>query len=96
MAVRNRGQQVVLQAMIRARSLLPFPLRGIDSDNGAEFLTTHVLCKCQKEQIIFTRCRPFKKNGLAHVEQKNWSVVRHLVGSDRYEGQTACYALQER
>lgn len=95
LAVSNRGQQAVFRAIVRARARFPFPLRGIDSDNGGEFLNTHLVRYCQDEHLVFTRSRPFKKNDQAHVEQKNWSVVRHLVGYARYEGQTAWDALQD-
>src|SRR5579859_317813 len=95
LAVRNRGQQAVFRAIVRARSRFPFPLRGIDSDNGGEFLNNHLVRYCQDEKLVFTRSRPFKKNDQAHVEQKNWSVVRHLIGYDRYEGQAAWDALQD-
>jgi hypothetical protein len=94
LAVRNRGQLAVFQAIIRFRARLPFPLRGLDSDNGVEFLNTHLVTYCQQEQLTFTRSRPFKKNDQAYVEQKNWSIVRHLVGYARYEGQPAWDALQ--
>jgi len=94
MALRNRGQQVVFAAIVRARALLPFPLVGIDSDNGGEFINAHLLRYCQNEQLTFTRSRPYKKNDQAYVEQKNWSIVRHLVGYGRYEGAEACEALE--
>lgn len=68
--------------MVRER--LPFPLLGIDSDNGSEFINDHLIRYCQSEGITFTRCRPYHKNDQAHVEQKNGSVVRQLVGYDRY------------
>jgi hypothetical protein len=73
-----------------ARQRLPFPLLGIDSDNGTEFLNNHLLRYCQREHLTFTRCRPYHKDDQAHIEQKNWSVVRQLIGYDRYEGQAAC------
>ena len=92
-ALRNRGQQTVFQALLLARGRLPFPLRGIDSDNGSEFINAHLLRYCQDEHLTFTRSRPYKKNDQAHVEQKNWSIVRQLVGYDRYEGDQACEAL---
>ena len=95
LAVRNKGQQAVFRAIVRARARLPFPLRALDSDNGVEFLNTHLVRYCQQEHLLFTRGRPFKKNDQAHVEQKNWSVVRHLVGYDRFEGQVAWDALQD-
>ncbi len=92
-ALRNRGQQIVFAALVRARAQLPFPLVGIDSDNGGEFINAHLLRSCQAEQLTFTRSRPYKKNDQAYVEQKNWSIVRHLVGYGRYEGTVACEAL---
>ena len=72
---------------------LPFPLLGIDSDNGSEFINHHLLAYCQQKSITFTRARPYKKNDNAHVEQKNWSVVRRLVGYDRYQSQEALAQL---
>src|SRR5256884_6511652 len=53
--LRNRGQQVVFAALVRARTQLPFPLLGIDSDNGGEFINAHLLRYCQAEQLTFTR-----------------------------------------
>jgi hypothetical protein len=94
LALRNRGQQIVFAALVRARAQLPFPLVGIDSDNGGEFINAHLLRYCQAEQLTFTRSRPYKKNDQAYVEQKNWSLVRHLVGYGRYEGAAACEALE--
>ena len=94
MALRNRGQQSVFQALVLARGRLPFPLRGIDSDNGSEFINAHLLRYCQNEQLIFTRSRPYKKNDQVYVEQKNWSIVRQLVGYERYESASAYEALQ--
>ncbi len=93
-ALRNRGQQTVFQALLLARGRLPFPLRGIDSDNGSEFINAHLLRYCQDEQLTFTRSRPYKKNDQAYVEQKNWSIVRQLVGYERYESLSAYEALQ--
>jgi Integrase core domain len=92
-AVRNRGQQTVFQALVLARGRLPFPLRGIDSDTGSEFINAPLLRYCQDEQLTFTRSRPYKKNDQAYVEQKNWSIVRHLVGYERYESLSAYEAL---
>jgi hypothetical protein len=66
---------------------------GLDTDNGSEFLNEELFRYCQAEQITFTRCRPYKKNDQCHVEQKNGSVVRRVVGYDRYEGAAACPQL---
>lgn len=84
-ALRHRSQEAVSEAVRRMRQRLPFPLLGIDSDNGSEFINDLLYHYCVDEKITFTRSRPYKKNDQAHVEQKNWSVVRHTVGYDRWE-----------
>jgi hypothetical protein len=84
--VPNRGQKAVFDAIQNVRRRLPFELKGIDSDNGSEFINELLFRYCETEHITFTRCRPYKKNDQAHVEQKNWSVVRRTVGYDRLEG----------
>ena len=81
----HRSQETVSEALRRMRQRLPFPLLGIDSDNGGEFINDLLYRYCLDEQITFTRSRPYQKNDQAHVEQKNWSVVRHTVGYDRWE-----------
>lgn len=85
----NRGQKTVAEAIHHVRRDLPFPLLGLDSDNGAEFINANMLHYCREEGITFTRSRPYKKNDQAYVEQKNWIVVRQVVGYDRYEGPQA-------
>jgi len=87
------GARHVFDALEEVRQRLPFPLLGIDSDNDSAFLNDQRLRYCQREQITFTRCRPYKKNDQAHVEQKNWCVIRRLVGYDRLEGEEAAAAL---
>jgi hypothetical protein len=79
------SQEAVSKAIHLMRQRLPFPLLGIDSDNGSEFINDLLYRYCLDEKITFTRSRPYKKNDQAHVEQKNWSVVRHTVGYDRWE-----------
>ena len=90
----HRSQEVVSEALRPVRQRLPFPLLGIDSDNGGEFINDLLYRYCLDEQITFTRSRPYQKNDQAHVEHtcpsvrcqgKNWSVVRHTVGYDRWE-----------
>ena len=76
------------------RQRLPFPLLGIDSDNGGEFITDLLYHYCLDEKITFTRSRPYQKNDQAHVEQKNWSVVRHTVGYDRWETEQELVLLE--
>lgn len=84
-ALAHRSQQAVSTAIHLMRQRLPFPLLGIDSDNGSEFINDTLYRYCLDEKITFTRSRPYQKNDQAHVEQKNWSVVRHTVGYDRWE-----------
>jgi len=84
-AVQNKAQVHVFAAICRARQRLPFPLLGIDSDNGSEFINDQLYRYCMDEEITFTRGRAGKKNDGAYVEQKNWSVVRRAVGYYRYD-----------
>lgn len=93
-ALRHRSQHAVREAIHRMRQRLPFPLLGIDSDNGSEFINDLLYRYCLAEQITFTRSRPYQKNDQAHVEQKNWSVVRHTVGYDRWETEQECTLLE--
>ena len=90
-----RSQDEVLQALERARELLPFPLLGLDTDNGSEFLNAKLLEYCRREEITFTRGRPYRKNDQCFVEQKNGVLVRQMVGYDRYEGERAYRQLTE-
>ena len=84
-AVRNKAQKWVFEALLDIRAHLPFPLLGIDSDNGSEFINHHLLRWCVAEKITFTRSRSGNKNDGAHVEQKNWTQVRQIVGYHRYD-----------
>jgi len=90
----GKGQQRVCSAVHRARLRLPFPLLGVDSDNGSEFINQCFNTYCRQEKITFTRSRSYKKNDSCHVEQKNWNVVRRLVGYDRYTSKSAYECLE--
>ena len=94
-AVANRGQAAVFDGLMTVQGRLPFPLRGLDSDNGSEFINHHLYRYCQDQNIVFTRSRPYRKNDQAHVEQKNWSVVRRQIGYDRYDTPQALAAINE-
>jgi hypothetical protein len=76
-----------------ARKLIPFDLKGLDTDGGSEFINHELLDYCEKNEITFTRARTHKKNDQAFVEEKNGSVVRRLVGYNRYQGLKAWEAL---
>jgi len=94
LALSQRTQQAVFEAVQAMRTRLPFPLLGIDSDNGSEFINDLLYHYCLAEKITFTRSRPYQKNDQAHVEQKNWSVVRRLIGYDRFETEAEHQLLQ--
>lgn len=94
-AVLNKAQIHTFNAMKAIREQLPFPLLGIDSDNGSEFINAHFFRYCQQEDLIFTRGRPNTSNDGCHVEQKNWSVIRQTVGYARLEGSAAVEVLNQ-
>ena len=93
MGVWGKGQQRVGSAIHQVRQRLPFPLLGLDSDNGSEFINQYLYNYCRNQGITFTCSRSYKKNDSCHVEQKNWSVVRRLVGYDRYSSHAALECL---
>jgi hypothetical protein len=86
-AMWGRGQAGTLAALQDVEASLPFPLLGLDSDNGGEFLNHHVLKWLQQRPrpVFMTRSRPFKKDDNAHVEQKNWTHVRQCFGYERHD-----------
>ena len=89
----GKGQERVGGAVHKIRQRLPFPLLGLDSDNGSEFINQHLFTYCHQQGITFTRSRAYKKNDSCHVEQKNGNVVRRLVGYDRYASKAAYQSL---
>lgn len=96
-AVMGKGQQGIVEALRQIEQRLPFRLRGIDSDNGSEFINAHLFnfcCQRPKDQSVqFTRSRPYKKDDNAHVEQKNWTHVRKLLGWERYDSLEALQTI---
>jgi hypothetical protein len=86
-AMWGRGQAGTLAALRDMEAGLPFPLLGLDSDNGGEFLNYHVLHWLQKRErpVYMTRSRPYKKEDNAHVEQKNWTHIRQCFGYERHD-----------
>jgi hypothetical protein len=81
-----REQTVLTTALTELRKLLPFPLLGFDTDNDSVFMNETVRDYCLRDKIEFTRCRPYRKNDQAFVEQKNGAIVRKIVGYRRFEG----------
>ncbi|GAC1478363.1 MAG: DDE-type integrase/transposase/recombinase [Pseudarthrobacter sp.] len=94
-SVRNKAAKWVFEALEHVIAVFPFPILGIDSDNGSEFINEHLLKYCTEHQITFTRSRPGNKNDGAHVEQKNWARVRELVGYLRYDTPAELATLNE-
>jgi hypothetical protein len=92
-AVLGKGQLRVQAALEEIRQALPFRLRGIDSDNGSEFINAHLRRYCQRHRVQFTRGRPYKKDDNAHIEQKNWTHVRKVLGYVRYDSEMALTAI---
>jgi hypothetical protein len=91
----EKSADAVLAALAQARTLFPFPLLGIDTDSGSEFLNAEVIGYCEQEQLTFTRGRSGVKNDQCHVEQKNGAVVRRAVGQVRLVGVQAYHQLHE-
>jgi len=89
----GKGERGVVTALNEMFSQLPFPVKGIDSDNGGEFINAHLKRFCEARAIQFTRGRPYKKDDNAHIEQKNWTHVRKVLGWERYDSPRALAAL---
>jgi hypothetical protein len=94
-AVRNKAQKWVFDALKDIRQRMPFPLLGIDSDSGGEFINDQLFRYCQEEKITFTRSRPYRKNDSCFVEQKNYSIVRRAVGYLRYDTEEELSTINE-
>ena len=79
-ALLGKSQVAVQQALDEIRTSLPFPLLGLDSDNGSEFINWHLKRWCEAQHIQLTRGRPYKKDDNAHIEQKNWTQCAQAAG----------------
>ena len=94
-AVLGRGEEAVQRALNEIAGVLPFRLLGVDSDNGSEFINWHLKKWCEQKDIQLTRGRPYKKDDNAHIEQKNWTHVRKLLGWERYDTHEAIEAIND-
>ena len=94
-SVPSKEAKCVLGALESIANKMPFPIMGVDSDNGAEFINVYLFLWCRKREITFTRARPTNKNDGCHVEQKNWAVVRTVVGYHRYDTAPELLLLNE-
>ena len=88
-----RERHLLGSVLSELQKLLPFPLRGFDTDNDTVFMNETIKAWCLREKVTFTRCRPYRKNDQAHVEQKNGAIVRRMVGYQRYAGIAAATEL---
>jgi hypothetical protein len=91
MPIDGEGREV----RVEIQTALPFPLRGINSDNGSEFINWHVGSWCARHLVQFSHSRPYKKDDNAYIEQKNWTHVRKLMGWDRYDTPQAVEAMND-
>lgn len=94
-ALLNKAQRWVKEAVDDVKKKIPFVMKGLDSDNGSELKNSQLLQWCYENQVEFTRSRPYKKNDNCFVEQKNDSVVRRLVGYQRFEGEETRLLMAE-
>jgi hypothetical protein len=85
----GKGQSRVSAGVERVRRRVPFKIISLHSDNGSEFINQILYAYCHREGIAFSRSRTSKKNDQAHVEQRNWSAVRRVVGYERYTSHAA-------
>jgi integrase-like protein len=94
-SVPDKTRRRVVAALEAITKMMPFPVVGVDCDNGSEFINYTLLDWCEKRQISFTRSRPGNCNDGAHVEQKNWAIVRTVVGYHRYDTRAELLLLNE-
>jgi hypothetical protein len=85
----GKGQLRVGGPVHHIKERLPFLMLGLDSDNGGEFINQHLYDYCRHGNIKFTRSRSYKKNNSCYVEQKNWNMVRRVIGYDQYTSKSA-------
>jgi hypothetical protein len=93
--IRRKTALDVISALEKVKKNLPFPLLGLDFDNGREFLNEDVVSWCEKQKYTCTRSREYKKNDQCHIEQKNRTAVRNFVGRERYSGTKSMRILRE-
>lgn len=94
-AVMGKGQERIKQALENISNRLPFPLKGIDPDNGGEFINWQLYQYCLAKNIEFTRGRPYAKNDNAHIEQKNYTHVRKLMGYGRMDKESQLHKMND-
>jgi len=83
----HKGAVAVIEAIEDMYQAFPFAVQAWDCDNGAEFINRYLVKHFADRKIAFTRSRPYHKNDNAHVEQRNYSHVRQLLGYRRLDNQ---------
>ena len=91
----GKAQERILTGVQLIRGRMPFDMLGIDSDNGSEFINHQLYGYCLKEDIVFTRSRPYKKDDNAHIEQKNFTTVRQVLGYQRFDTEEVLNLMNE-
>lgn len=91
----GKSQERTGSAIHGIRRRFPFPVSGLDSDNGSEFINQHLFNYCRREHLTFTRSRSYRKNDNCHIEQKNGNIVRRVIGYDRYSSRQALETLNQ-
>lgn len=91
----DKGQHRTKNSIVSIKNRLPFTLRGLDPDSGSEFINWHLKEWCDKEKVELTRSRPNHKNDNAHIEQRNFTNVRKLLGYSRIDTSEAVELMNE-
>lgn len=91
----GRSEKVTVEAFEKLEGKFPFPILGVDSDNDILFINWHFMRMCKRKQITFTRSRAYRKNDQAHIEQKNWSTVRKIIGYKRLKTEKQLETLNQ-
>lgn len=94
-AVMGKGETGVIEAVDNIKNVLPFELKGMDSDSGSEFVNWHMVRYCEQHSLFFTRSRPDRKNDNAYVEQKNHTHIRQWLGYGRYDTRKQLQAIND-
>ena len=92
--LKTRARRWVLEALVDITRGLPFPLRGLDCDNGSEFINVELTAYCTQHHLTFTRSRPYRKNDSCFVEQKNYTIVRQAIGYLRLHTEEQLHCLR--
>ncbi len=94
-AIWGKGEMATKLQMDKIKKRLPFKLLGLNPDNGSEFINWQLYRYCKKNNISLTRTRSYHKNDNPHIEQKNWTAIRQLIGYSRLDKRKQQYPLND-